>query len=237
MVKRPNRLPPIEHERRQLEALKGMEPNTTPVQYHALSNGLVDVAISALDIVVALEASGKPNFGRLYDLVDGLGDLVDDDHTADPEPNVQAERPLVPAARVDHAPVPTSVPLPLQGKGVTALKSTIIGRPDTITVHGDTVVLDMTYMPKPGSNGQYSLPKGVPAPQETSTPIRVYVGAKQFNKVKAQLDNPEDALIIEGAISQVVDGVLTVYASNITSKLIQAAKTAEQKAATQPNNA
>ncbi len=115
------------------------------------------------------------------------------------------------------------------------MKSTIIGRPDSIQVDKDTVILQMTYTPKPGSNGQYSLPKGVPAPQETSTPIRVYVGGKQFGKVKAQLDNPDDALIIEGAISQVIDGVLTVYASNITSKLIQMARTAEQKATAEPN--
>src|SRR4051812_48854224 len=87
MAKRQNRIASIEHERQQLEILKGLEPNTTPARYQLLSNGLVDVAASALDIVAALESSSVPNFERLYDLVDGLADLVD----AQPEQSVEAE--------------------------------------------------------------------------------------------------------------------------------------------------
>lgn len=228
MAKRPNRLPPIQHEQRQLESLKTMEPNTTPDQYQALSNGLVDVSIAALAIVGALESQGKPDFERLYDLVDGLADLVDGDTSeSDESEPIPASAPAAPAT-----PVKPVVP---QTGGITTMKTTIIGRPDRVEVTGDTITLYMQYTPKPGANGQYSLPKGVPAPKDISTPVIAYVGRKQFDKVKGQLDNPDDALIIEGGMSQVVNGVLTVYATNITSKLLQTAKAEQQKAAAQPS--
>jgi hypothetical protein len=230
MAKRPNRLPPIDHEQRQLETLKALQPNTTPQRYRALSNGLLDVAISALDIAAALEGRQRPGFERLYNLVDGLADLVDggsDD--SEPEHETTAVETPAPADQPSR-PAASAV------KGVTTVKTTIIGRPDKVEVNGDTVTLHLTYTPQPGANGAYSLPKGVPAPQAVSTPVLAYVGRKQFEKVKAQLDIPEDALIIEGAISQVIDGVMTVYASNITSKLLQAAKVEQQKTAAQPSN-
>ena len=81
MAKRPNRLPPIDHEQRQIELLKAMEPNTTPTHYRALSNGLLDVATSALDIVAALEGSARPDFERLYDLVLGAH-MLGSDHAS-----------------------------------------------------------------------------------------------------------------------------------------------------------
>lgn len=229
MAKRPNRLPPIEHEKRQLELLKSMEPNTTLAHYHPLSDGLVDVAVSALDIVAALEGNSRPDFARLYDLVDGLADLVDGG-SSDDEPDSQPDATPVPL-QADKPSKQAASPV----NGVTTVKTTIIGRPDTLEMNGDTVTLRLTYTPKPGTNGQYSLPKGVPAPNAVSTPVIAYIGKKQFDKVQAQLDNPDDALIIEGAISQVIGGVLTVYASNITSKLLQAAKAEQQKAAPQGN--
>jgi hypothetical protein len=219
MAKRQNRIASIRHQQFQIEVLKGLDPNTTPVRYQALSNGLVNVAISALDIVAALESSSIPNFERLYDLVDGLADLVD----GPPEESVE-DKP-VSSIQVQNTPPPKISP----SQGVNQVKSTIIGRPDRIKVQGDAIVLYMTYTPKPGSNGVYSLPKGVPDPQDVSTPMIAYVGKKQFEKVKPQLDNPADSLIIEGAVTQVVNGVLTVYASNITTKLLQQAKSEQQK--------
>jgi hypothetical protein len=74
MAKRKNRLPPIEHERRQLENLKNLEPNTTPVKYVALSNKFVDIAVAALDMVRALEVGDAAalDFEHFYDLIDSL---------------------------------------------------------------------------------------------------------------------------------------------------------------------
>ena len=78
MVKREDRLRPLDHELRQVEGLKALEPNATPVKYAQLSDALVDVAIAALGLVRALEAgeSKALDFGRLYDLVDSLEDTL-----------------------------------------------------------------------------------------------------------------------------------------------------------------
>jgi hypothetical protein len=78
MAKRVNRLKPIEHEGRQLENLKTLQPNATPAKYRALSDALVDVAISALEIVYALESANKGalDFERFYELVDSLEDTL-----------------------------------------------------------------------------------------------------------------------------------------------------------------
>jgi hypothetical protein len=224
MVKRQNRIESIEHERQQLEILKGLEPNTTPARYQLLSNGLVDVAASALDLIAALESSSVPDFERLYDLVDGLADLVDaqPEQLAEDKPVASTQAQRAPALKTNRS-----------AGGVSQVKTTIIGRPDRIEIQGDTIVLHMAYSPKPGSNGIYSLPKGVPTPQDVSTPLIAYVGRKQFEKVKPQLDNPDDSLIIEGAVTQLVNGVLTVYASNITTKLLQQAKSEQQKSQAQ----
>ena len=232
MAKRPNRLPVIEHEQRQIELLKKMTPNETPESYRVLSNGLADVSIAALELMAALEGSRRPNFEVLYDMVDGLVDLVGMSDTE------KASEPISPAAAVASEPargaslvIESAVQLvsdvaPSQRPiaGVTQIKTTIIGRPERIETEKDTITLYMSYTPHPTANGQYSFPKGVPTPVSSATSIVAYVGRKQFEKVKLALDNPEDSLIVEGGTTQVIDGVLTVYAINITTRLQQLAK-------------
>jgi len=232
MAKRPNRLPVIGHEQQQIELLKKMTPNETPEEYRALSNGLADVSIAALELVAALEGSRRPNFEVLYDLVDGLADLVGGSDTED------ANEPISQVAAVTNEPVrgtslvAESAVQPINDgasskrpvAGVSQMKTTIIGRPDRIETEKDTITLYMSYTPRPNANGQYSFPKGVPTPASSATPVVAYVGRKQFEKVKLALDNPEDSLIVEGGTTQVIDGVLTVYAINITTRLQQLAK-------------
>lgn len=79
MAKRENRLKPIDHERRQIESFKILEPNTTPPNLRPLSNGLIDLATAALDGVYALE-SGQPitkaDLQQLIDLVEQLKKLT-----------------------------------------------------------------------------------------------------------------------------------------------------------------
>ncbi len=225
---RQNRLPPIEHEQRQVEALKGMTPNTTPEHYRALSDGLADVSITALDLIAALETNRRPDFERLYSLVDGLADLLNVPESDEQVTEVQTVAlESTPRVTSDGTAQPTQRPM----TGITAMKTTIVGRPDKIDVQGDTVTLYLTHTPKPNASGSYGFPKGVPAPPNVTTPVIAYVGKKQFEKVKAQLDDPDDALIVEGGVSQVIDGVLTVYATNITSRLLQMAKADQPKAA------
>ena len=65
MAKRKNRITPIEHERRQLENLKGLEPIETPEQYMPLSDALFDLVLLALDEARSLEDGNSPDLERL----------------------------------------------------------------------------------------------------------------------------------------------------------------------------
>ncbi|SRR5581483_1125464 len=70
-----------------------------------------------------------------------------------------------------------------------------------------------------------ALPKRVPTPAAVKTNYVVYIAAKQWRKVAATVDDPEDALIVEG-FPQVdaKTGAISVFASNVTSKKLQSAK-------------
>jgi hypothetical protein len=53
----------------------------------------------------------------------------------------------------------------------------------------------------------------------------VYIGAKQWKNVAATVNDPEDALIIEGFPQiDATTGAISVFASQVTSKKLQAAK-------------
>ncbi len=69
MAKRQNRLAPIQHEIRQLIALKSLEPNATPPKARLLSERLIDVAVAALMEVAALENGEPVQAGRLNNLL------------------------------------------------------------------------------------------------------------------------------------------------------------------------
>jgi hypothetical protein len=70
-----------------------------------------------------------------------------------------------------------------------------------------------------------ALPKGVPVPPAVKTNYVVYIGAKQWKNVAATVSDPEDALIIEGFPQiDTKTGAISVFASNVTSKKLQAAK-------------
>jgi hypothetical protein len=57
----------------------------------------------------------------------------------------------------------------------------------------------------------------------------VYIAFKQWSKVADALRNPEDALIGEGypTLDERIPG-MAVFATNVTTKLLQQAKRAEQ---------
>jgi hypothetical protein len=70
-----------------------------------------------------------------------------------------------------------------------------------------------------------ALPKGVPAPQPVKTNYVVYIGAKQWKTVASTVSDPEDALIIEGFPQiDAKTNAISVFASNVTSKKLQASK-------------
>jgi hypothetical protein len=70
-----------------------------------------------------------------------------------------------------------------------------------------------------------ALPKGVPTPQAIKTNYVVYIGAKQWKNVAAQVSDPDDAFIIEGYPQiDTQTSAISVFATSITSKKLQAAK-------------
>ncbi|NDJ33294.1 MAG: hypothetical protein GYB64_01370 [Chloroflexi bacterium] len=77
MAKRKNRLGPIDHEVRQLENLKGLEPIKTPAEYLDLSNALIDLCLLALEEVRSLEAGDPANQERLDTLAQRANALKD----------------------------------------------------------------------------------------------------------------------------------------------------------------
>ncbi len=86
MAKRKSRINAINHELRQLEKLKTLEPNTTKPEALQLSDVLVDIALEALNEVHILETGESPELKRLsglVELVDSLPELVQTDSQQD----------------------------------------------------------------------------------------------------------------------------------------------------------
>jgi hypothetical protein len=104
---------------------------------------------------------------------------------------------------------------------VTTVKITLIGTMGTFVDKGACIVGVMAHT----GEKLPALPKGVPVPQTITTKYVVYIGAKQWKNVAATVADPEDALIIEGfpQVDPKTDAI-SVFASNVTSKKLQAAK-------------
>jgi hypothetical protein len=110
----------------------------------------------------------------------------------------------------------------LKGK-VTTVKITLIGQIGKYVEKGPCVVGVMQH----SGEKLPALPKGVPAPQAIKTNYVVYIASKQWKNVADTVNDPEDALIIEGFPQiDAKTGAISVFASNVTSKKLQKAKRA-----------
>jgi hypothetical protein len=109
------------------------------------------------------------------------------------------------------------------------VKITLIG-PLGKTVEKERFTLaTMTHVPRLDK-----LPKGIPRPDAQRTTYIVYIGGKQWQKVKAALANPEDVAIIEGTPMWDAEyQAMTVFATSITTRLMQQAKRKPKKDAVQ----
>jgi hypothetical protein len=117
------------------------------------------------------------------------------------EPPKEAKQPS-PAA----APVPTVPPFSWEDRTTaidaignekgraTTVKITVIGQLGKFVDKGTCV---MGVMQHTGEKVP-ALPKGVPVPSAVKTNYVVYIGAKQWKNVATTVNDPEDALIIEG---------------------------------------
>jgi len=82
------------------------------------------------------------------------------------------------------------------------------------------------------SGAMSSVPKGLPTPGAARTRYVVLIARKQWVKVAAALTDPADTLIAEGypALEARFAGTITVYATRVTIKQLQAAGKAETAA-------
>jgi len=106
--------------------------------------------------------------------------------------------------------------------GATSVKITVVGRPGKV-VERDAVVAVAVV-----STGVPSLPKGLPTPAAARTRYIVLIPRKQWAKAAAALTDPNDVLIAEGypALEERFAGAITVYATRVTTKRLQAAQKA-----------
>jgi len=75
MAKRVNRLKSINHEISQLDMIKDLTPNTTPINALPLSNHLIQIAQEALREVATLETGKQPELKRLARLMELVDEL------------------------------------------------------------------------------------------------------------------------------------------------------------------
>jgi hypothetical protein len=101
----------------------------------------------------------------------------------------------------------------------TTVKVTIIGRPGEIVERQGVIILAMNSTTTP------SLPKGLPVPPAQPTNYLIFVSQKQWKRVAEALQHPEDKLIIEGyPVHHPRFAGITVYATQVTTTRLQAAK-------------
>jgi hypothetical protein len=107
---------------------------------------------------------------------------------------------------------------------VTTVKITVIGRPKQVLPSGEVIIVTLRSERPP------SLPKGLPTPSNP-TDYAVLIARKQWQKVEAAIQRPEDKLIIEGYPTHDprFNGI-TVLATQVTTRDQQAAKREEQRA-------
>jgi hypothetical protein len=112
-----------------------------------------------------------------------------------------------------------------ESEEATTVKITLIGKlGKTIEKPGFTLAM-LRHTPRLDA-----LPKGIPRPDAKETTYVVYIGGKQWRKVKEALSNREDVAIIEGTPMWDSDHqALAVFATSITTKLTQQAKREQQR--------
>jgi hypothetical protein len=105
----------------------------------------------------------------------------------------------------------------------STVKLTVIGRPNQVVERQGVIILALRSTKPP------TLPKGLPPLPSTPTNYMIFVQQKQWNKVREAMQNAADALIVEGyPVHESRFAGITVYATQVTTKTLQAAKRTEQ---------
>lgn len=106
------------------------------------------------------------------------------------------------------------------------MKITVMGRPGKVRVHGPFVITTMR-------DGQKSppLPKGLPPMPESKLLYLVYMAKKHWKKVADYLQNPDDALIIEGFLNYDKEMKrMAIFTQSATTKVIERERREQQRA-------
>jgi hypothetical protein len=107
----------------------------------------------------------------------------------------------------------------------STVKVTVIGRPNQVVERQGVIILALRSTKPP------TLPKGLPPLPSTPTNYMIFVQQKQWNKVREAMQNADDALIVEGyPVHEPRFAGITVYATQVTTKALQAAKRTEPAA-------
>ncbi len=120
---------------------------------------------------------------------------------------------------------PIIAELTAQPGEASTVKVTVIGRPSQVVERQGVIILALRSTKAP------TLPKGLPSLPATPTNYMVFVAQKQWNKVREAMQQPDDALIVEGyPVHEPRFAGITVYATQVTTKVLHAAKRTEQVA-------
>jgi hypothetical protein len=107
----------------------------------------------------------------------------------------------------------------------TTVKITLIGTLGSYKEQGACTVGIMQ-----ASEKVPALPKGVPQPPSVRTNYVVYIGSKQWKTIAEAAKDKDDVLIIEGYPQiDAQKSVISVFATSVSSKKMQAAKRETQK--------
>ncbi len=99
------------------------------------------------------------------------------------------------------------------------VKVTVIGRPAQVIERQGVIILALRSTKAP------TLPKGLPPLPATPTNYMIFVQQKQWNKVREAMEQPDDALIVEGyPVHAPRFAGITVYATQVTTTTLHAAK-------------
>jgi hypothetical protein len=102
---------------------------------------------------------------------------------------------------------------------------TIIDRPAQVVERQGVIILALRSTKSP------TLPRGLPPLPSTPTTYMLFIQQKQWNKVKEAMQHADDALIVEGyPVHEPRFAGITVHATQVTTKALQAAKREEQAA-------
>ena len=103
------------------------------------------------------------------------------------------------------------------------MKVTVIGRPAQVVERQGVVILAQRSTKPP------TLSKGLPPLPSAPTTYMILVQQKQWTKVRDVMEQPDDALIVEGyGVHAPRFAGITVYATQVTTKTLQAAKRKDQ---------